>query len=163
MCLCISYICSCVHVKRVLMCACVYVGDSQALSLVKDGVLMDGNRRLSSSSRDKLRRGSRESLISTDFDTTDDVSRHPSISTTSYSSHNKRTLTRMQDNSYLLPQNVIAFVENLITFLINELIWFLVISHTSAVLVNQCQAIQIVEEKLLYLHRLLLKQFFDYL
>ncbi|KAG0721243.1 Kinesin light chain [Chionoecetes opilio] len=50
---------------------CAIRSRKEAVNLVKDGVTPEGNRRLSAS-RDRLRRGSRESLNSTDFDAADD-------------------------------------------------------------------------------------------
>ncbi|CAL4095354.1 unnamed protein product [Meganyctiphanes norvegica] len=51
---------------------CAIRSRKEALNLVKDGVAPEGNRRLSASSRDRLRRGSRESLNSAEFDTNED-------------------------------------------------------------------------------------------
>lgn len=51
---------------------CAIRSRKEALNLVKDGVAPEGNRRLSTSSRDRLRRGSRESLNSAEFDTNED-------------------------------------------------------------------------------------------
>ena len=74
----------------------------QALNLVKDGGNSEGSRRgLSTNSRDRLRRGSRESLNSAEFDTNDDVST-PTLPHTSpagmkdhaHAMPHKRTLTR---------------------------------------------------------------------
>ncbi|XP_045110744.1 kinesin light chain-like isoform X8 [Portunus trituberculatus] len=50
---------------------CAIRSRKEAVNLVKDGMTPEGNRRLSAS-RDRLRRGSRESLNSTDFDAADD-------------------------------------------------------------------------------------------
>lgn len=67
---------------------CAIRSRKEAVNLVKDGMTPEGNRRLSAS-RDRLRRGSRESLNSTDFDAAEDVSKLPHSYTP-----NKRTLTR---------------------------------------------------------------------
>ncbi|XP_050731672.1 kinesin light chain-like isoform X5 [Eriocheir sinensis] len=50
---------------------CAIRSRKEAVNLVKDGMTPEGNRRLSAS-RDRLRRGSRESLNSTDFDAAED-------------------------------------------------------------------------------------------
>ncbi|XP_066953554.1 kinesin light chain isoform X7 [Macrobrachium rosenbergii] len=50
---------------------CAIRSRKEAVSLVKDGITPEGNRRLSAS-RDRLRRGSRESLNSAEFDANDD-------------------------------------------------------------------------------------------
>lgn len=56
---------------------CAIRSRKEAVNLVKDGMTPEGNRRLSAS-RDRLRRGSRESLNSTDFDAAEDPPNFPS-------------------------------------------------------------------------------------
>lgn len=56
---------------------CAIRSRKEAVNLVKDGVTSEGVRRLSAS-RDRLRRGSRESLNSADFDAADDPPNFPS-------------------------------------------------------------------------------------
>ncbi|KAK4314833.1 hypothetical protein Pmani_013903 [Petrolisthes manimaculis] len=56
---------------------CAIRSRKEAINLVKDGMTVDGGRRLSAS-RDRLRRGSRESLNSAEFDAADDPPNFPS-------------------------------------------------------------------------------------